>query len=410
MYIKYIYTSIILTRNYVILQLSNIEIILSGICVFIAVVVLFFYKQPTNIQGAINTMEKKNLTYHDEKEIEYTKRLRELLAELPPYTKDYFRAIENTSSSRTRISYAYDLQVFFRFMLEKNPSLSNKAIQEVTLNDIDHLTSSDIEEYQEYLKYYRSDSGEQKNRPVSIARKLSSLRSFLNYFYKKELLTKNVAMQVDMPKLHEKAIVRMEPDEVAILLDNIENYENQLTGQKKAYFLKTKTRDLAIITLLLGTGIRVSECVGLDLSDINFRENSIRIIRKGGKESILYFGSEVETALKNYINGPREQTALRAQQGHENALFFSMQQKRISVHAVENLVEKYTREFVPQKKITPHKLRSTFGTSLYQETGDIYLVADVLGHSDVGTTKKHYAAIEDSRRRMAASAIKLREP
>ena len=157
-------------------------------------------------------MEKKNLTYHDEKEIEYTKRLRELLAELPPYTKDYFRAIENTSSSRTRISYAYDLQVFFRFMLEKNPSLSNKAIQEVTLNDIDHLTSSDIEEYQEYLKYYRSDNGEQKNRPVSIARKLSSLRSFLNYFYKKELLTKNVAMQVDMPKLHEKAIVRMEPD------------------------------------------------------------------------------------------------------------------------------------------------------------------------------------------------------
>lgn len=355
-------------------------------------------------------MEKKNLTYHDEKEIEYTKRLRELLTELPPYAKDYFRAIENTSSPRTRISYAYDLQVFFRFILEKNPSLSNKAIQDVTLDDIDRLTSSDIEEYQEYLKYYKSDNGNQKNRPVSISRKLSSLRSFLNYYYKKELLTKNVAMQVDMPKLHEKAIVRMEPDEVAILLDNIENYESQLTGQKKAYFLKTKTRDLAIITLLLGTGIRVSECVGLDLNDINFRENSIRIIRKGGKESILYFGSEVEAALKKYINGPREHIALHAQQGHENALFFSMQQRRISVHAVENLVEKYTREFVPQKKITPHKLRSTFGTSLYQETGDIYLVADVLGHSDVGTTKKHYAAIEDNRRRMAASAIKLREP
>ncbi len=295
-------------------------------------------------------------------------------------------------------------------MLEKNPSLNNKSIQKITLDEIDQLTSSDIEEYQEYLKYYKSDNSNQRNRPVSIARKLSSLRSFLNYYYKKELLTKNVAMQVDMPKLHEKAIVRMEPDEVAILLDNIENYESQLTGQKKAYFLKTKMRDLAIITLLLGTGIRVSECVGLDLNDINFRENSIRIIRKGGKESILYFGSEVESALKNYINGPREQIAIRAQQGHENALFFSMQQRRISVHAVENLVEKYTREFVPQKKITPHKLRSTFGTSLYQETGDIYLVADVLGHSDVGTTKKHYAAIADSRRRMAASAIKLREP
>lgn len=77
--------------------------------------------------------------------------------------------------------------------------------------------------------------------------------------------------------------------------------------------------------------------------------------------------------------------------------------------AVENLVEKYTKEFVPQKKITPHKLRSTFGTNLYQETGDIYLVADVLGHSDVGTTKKHYAAIKDQNRRRAAQTIKLRE-
>ncbi len=355
-------------------------------------------------------MEKKNLSYYDEKEIEYTKRLRELSVELPQYTKDYFRAIENVSSPRTRISYAYDLLVFFRFMLEKNPSLSKKTIQEITLDDINHLTSNDIEEYQEYLKYYKSEYGDQKNHPVSIARKISSLRSFLNYYYKKELLTKNVAMQIDMPKLHEKAIIRMEPDEVAILLDNIENYENQLTGQKKAFFLKTKTRDLAIITLLLGTGIRVSECVGLDLSDINFRENSIRVIRKGGKESILYFGSEVESALRNYINGPRTQNVLCAQLGHENALFFSMQRRRISVHAVENLVEKYTKEFVPQKKITPHKLRSTFGTSLYQETGDIYLVADVLGHSDIGTTKKHYAAIEDSRRRMAASVIKLREP
>lgn len=355
-------------------------------------------------------MEKKNISYHDEKEIEYTKRLRELLTELPPYAKDYFRAIENTSSPRTRVSYAYDLQVFFHFMLEENPSLSNKTMRDITLDDINQLASSDIEEYQEYLKYYKSENGDQKNRPVSIARKLSSLRSFLNYYYKKELLTKNVAMQVDMPKHHEKAIIRMEPDEVAILLDNMETYENQLSGQKKAYFLKTKTRDIAIITLLLGTGIRVSECVGLDLNDINFRENSIRIIRKGGKESILYFGSEVETALKNYINGPREQSALHVQHGHENALFFSMQQRRISVHAIENLVEKYTQEFVPQKRITPHKLRSTFGTSLYQETGDIYLVADVLGHSDVGTTKKHYAAIDDSRRRMAASAVKLREP
>lgn len=354
-------------------------------------------------------MPGKNVTYHEQKEINYTLQLRQLLTELPPYARDYFRAAEQKTSAKTRISYAYDLQVFFRFLIEKNPALSDKDIKGIALGDLDLLSSSDIEEYQEYLKYYESKNGEQKNGASSIARKMSSLRSFLDYFYKKEMLTKNVAMQVDMPKLHEKAIIHLEPDEVAIMLDNIENYENQLTGKKKEFFLKTKLRDIAIITLFLGTGIRVSECVGLDVTDVNFRENSIRIIRKGGNESILYFGTEVENALLAYINGSRALIASKALTGEENALFFSLQKKRISVHAVENLVEKYAQEFVPQKKITPHKLRSTFGTSLYQETEDIYLVADVLGHSDVGTTKKHYAAIKDQNRRKAASAIKLRE-
>ena len=193
------------------------------------------------------------------------------------------------------------------------------------------------------------------------------------------------------------------------MLDNIETYENQLTGKKREFFLKTKIRDIAIITLFLGTGVRVSECVGLDLKDVNFRENSIRIIRKGGNESILYFGSEVEKALLDYIEGPRVTAAAQAASGEEKALFFSLQKKRISVHAVQNLVEKYAKEFVPQKKITPHKLRSTFGTNLYQETGDIYLVADVLGHADVGTTRKHYAAMKDENRRKAARAVRLRE-
>jgi site-specific recombinase XerD len=354
-------------------------------------------------------MPGRNFSYHEQKETDYTLRLRQLLAELPPYAKDYFRAAEQKTGAKTRLSYAYDLQVFFRFLIEKNPALSGKDINEITLADIDMLASNDIEEYQEYLKYYESGNGEQRNGASSIARKMSSLRSFLDYYYKKELLAKNVAMQVDMPKLHEKAIVRLEPDEVAIMLDNIETYENQLTGKKRDFFLKTKIRDIAIITLFLGTGIRVSECVGLDLNDVNFRENSIRIIRKGGNESILYFGSEVEKALLDYIEGPRVTVAAQAASGEENALFFSLQKKRISVHAVQNLVEKYAKEFVPQKKITPHKLRSTFGTNLYQETGDIYLVADVLGHADVGTTRKHYAAMKDENRRKAARAVKLRE-
>ncbi|MBR6528075.1 MAG: tyrosine-type recombinase/integrase, partial [Lachnospiraceae bacterium] len=159
-------------------------------------------------------------------------------------------------------------------------------------------------------------------------------------------------------------------------------------------------------TLLLGTGMRVSECVGLDLTDVDFENSGLRIHRKGGKEVVIYFGEEVNAALIPYWE---QRKLIIAEDGHENALFLSGQNKRISVRAVHNLVKKYASTVTTLKNITPHKLRSTYGTSLYRETGDIYLVADVLGHSDVNTTKKHYAALEDERRRAAKDKVKLRE-
>ena len=191
-----------------------------------------------------------------------------------------------------------------------------------------------------------------------------------------------------------------------MLLDEVEN-GGSLTEKQKTFHNKTKIRDLALLTLLLGTGIRVSECVGLDISDVDFRNGGIRIHRKGGKEVTVYFGVEVEDALKDYLE---ERTQMEPAEGHDNALFLSLQMKRMSVRSVENLVKKYAKIVTPLKKITPHKLRSTYGTALYRETGDIYLVADVLGHADVNTTKKHYAALDDARRRSARDKVWLREP
>ena len=217
------------------------------------------------------------------------------------------------------------------------------------------------------------------------------------------MIEKNPTIFVDMPKLHDKAIIRLDIDEVALLLDYVENCGKELTGQKKVYYEKTKTRDLAILTLLLGTGIRVSECVGLDINDIDFKNNGIKVTRKGGSEMVIYFGEEVRNALENYLETTR--ASATPLPDHENALFLSTQRKRMGVQAIENMVKKYAKQVTPNKKITPHKLRSTYGTSLYKETGDIYLVADVLGHKDVNTTKKHYAAIDDMRRRQAASAV-----
>ena len=219
------------------------------------------------------------------------------------------------------------------------------------------------------------------------------------------MIEKNPAALVPLPKRHEKEIIRLEPNEVAILLDQVED-GTKLTKKELEYHNKTKLRDIALLTLLLGTGIRVSECVGLDISDVNFDVGGIKIRRKGGYEAVIYFGEEVETALLDYME---QRNHIIPAKGHENALFLSLQNRRMAVRSVENLVKKYASRVTTLKKITPHKLRSTYGTTLYQETGDIYLVADVLGHKDVNTTRRHYAALEDERRRRAANAVHLRE-
>jgi site-specific recombinase XerD len=343
--------------------------------------------------------------YHDQVNIDNTVKLRTLLESLPRFCEYFFRGIEPTTSSRTRIAYAYDLRVFFDFLKATNPSLKNTPITEIKIDILDQIKAIDIEEYLDYLTYYKSDEKERLNKENGKKRKLVSLRSFYNYYFKKEMITTNPASLISVPKLHEKAIIRLEIDEVVRLLDEVENAESMTKAQQK-FHEKTKIRDLALMTLLLGTGIRVSECVGLDINDVDFENNGIKIRRKGGYEVVVYFGEEVRVALIDYL---QERKHMLPCDGHTNALFLSLQMRRISVRSVENLVKKYASTVTKLKKITPHKLRSTYGTSLYRETGDIYLVADVLGHKDVNTTKKHYAAIEDNRRRSAANIVKLRK-
>ena len=345
-------------------------------------------------------------TYREHTDTENILKLRQVLSTLPAFCKDYFRAIDSTTTTKTRISYAYDIRIFFQFLLDENPAVNNYSMTDFSVAVLDQIKAVDLEEYMEYLKVYQNGDKTETNGERGLKRKISALRSFYAYYYKREMIHTNPTVLIDVPKIHDKSIIRLDTDEVALLLDYIEHCGDSLTGQKRVYYEKTKERDLAIVTLLLGTGIRVSECVGLDIEDVDFKNNGIKVTRKGGNEMVVYFGEEVEKALKRYLEVRAGITPLA---GHEHALFYSAQRKRMGVQAVENMVKKYSRQITTTKKITPHKLRSTYGTALYQETGDIYLVADVLGHKDVNTTKKHYAALDDARRRQAATAVRLRE-
>lgn len=343
--------------------------------------------------------------YHDQVTVDNNLKLREHLKQLPKFAAAYFRAIEPTTSSRTRIAYAYDLGIFFHYIKENNPQYKDIPVTEFPLSILDEINAQDIEEYMEYLKVYQKDSDERTNENPGIKRKVASLRSFYRYFYTKEMIKTNPASIVVMPKIHEKEIIRFDVDEIAKFLDEVESGE-KLTKQQKAFHEKTKVRDVALMTLMLGTGIRVSECVGIDMNDIDFNHSGIKIRRKGGYEFVVYFGDEVEKVLLNYLE---ERKKIMAAPGHEDALFLSIQNTRLSVRSVEKMVKKYAQNVTAAKHITPHKLRSTYGTELYRETGDIYLVADVLGHKDVNTTRKHYAAIEEERRWSARNKVKLRE-
>jgi len=343
-------------------------------------------------------------TYSEQQRIKETIKLNDIINELPEFCREYFYSMEYTKQPRTKVAYAMDMRGFFEFIKERKfPSYD--TIKSITLTDTENVSSTDIIEYLRHAKLYMKNGHQVTNSERAAKRKLSSLRSFYGYYNKQGIMKHNPAFQVDMPKIHEQAITRLDVNEVAELLDNVES-GNHLTKQQLAAHEGLKTRDLALLTLLLGTGIRVSECVGLDVTDVDFNNDRIKVVRKGGSESFVYFGEEVREALIDYMEERREMTPA---DGHENALFISRNNKRLCVRSVENLVKKYARTVTTVKHITPHKLRSTYGTNLYQESNDIYLVADVLGHKDVNTTRKHYAEIVDNNRRKARNMVQLRE-
>lgn len=348
-------------------------------------------------------MEK--VDYFKKQDINNMVRIRNLREELPFFCNEFFMGIETSTSTLTRLNYAYDLRIFFDFLTKKIDIFKNIKLVEFNIEDLKKVTATHIEIFIDYLSYYKFNGKIYTNANKGKARKLSTIRAMFKYFYNKNYLLANPASKITMPKIQEKEIVRLEVDEVVKLL-NVAEYGGGMSDRQSAFHEHTRLRDTAILTLLLGTGIRISECVGLNVSDIDFSSNGFTITRKGGSRVILYFSDEVKDALQAYLD---ERSVNDKTQKDEPALFLSLQNKRISIRAVQNLVKKYSSIVTPLKNISPHKLRSTYGTSLYQETGDIYVVAEVLGHRDVNTTKKHYAAMSDKIRREAARSVKLRE-
>lgn len=341
----------------------------------------------------------------DEKNL---KKIDEILSELPEFVGQFIIGISGRTSVLTRLNYAMDIRVFFTYLSKKK--FDGKPTDLITLSDIEHIRAYDIESYLDSLSSYSIHKKRVSCGDKAKERKLASLRSLYKYLYKKELISSNVTLKVDMPKLHDKPIVRLESDEVKKMIELADGGE-LLSDRERAAHSESHIRDRAILYLFLGTGIRVSELVGLNKKDLDFENEAFTVTRKGGNKSILYLPAESSDALKDYLAWIEKQIMEKTDFGLKivdtDALFLSRNGSRIGVRSVEKLVKKYARYAAPLKKITPHKLRSTYATNLYRATQDIYVVADVLGHSDVNTTKKHYAQMSEENKRKAAEITRV---
>lgn len=345
----------------------------------------------------------ENINYFQQRNIKNQAELMKILSELPSFCEEFFIGIESRTTPLTRLGYAQDLKRFFIFLTTQTYIFSSKKSNELNLSDLDKVTDTHIEKYLLYLNSYENNDKIFINSVKTKARKFSSVKTLLRFFYRKGKISQNIGDKLDSPKLREKEIIKLEPDEVVKLLNAVENGDNLSPSEKKYHSINV-ARDFAIMSLFLGTGIRISELVGLDINDFDFNQNAFTITRKGGSRTILYFSNEIKSALQDYLN-----VRNNIDSKDEKAFFLSIQKTRITTRSVEKLVKKYCHGVIPLKKITPHKLRSTYGTNLYRETGDIYVVASVLGHKDVNTTKKYYAQITDDIKRKASTKVKLRD-
>ncbi len=305
----------------------------------------------------------------------------------------------------TAFNYTQDLYFLYQYIKDSNPMYSGIEIKDIPFEAVENLGPQDINEFQNYIAQGHKPDKKGNVKPAkerAIARKMATVRNYFKYLMKYDYLSNDPTVKAVSKKKEKekKEIRRLDSDQVKMLVSSVENITSVSLRQRKMSE-KTAKRDFAIITLLLNTGIRVSECAGLDLTDVDFDTNTIKIVRKGGFEDQLYINENIRNTLRDYINNERP-TLLPEDSENEPALFISLNHTRLTVRSIQHMVEKYGKNTGLSEKLTPHKLRRTYGTALYNKTSDIYMVADVLGHSDVNTTVKHYAAVEEEHKRRAS--------
>lgn len=341
------------------------------------------------------------MNYKEETQEKYQIKLNGLLEQMPGFCQTYFIGRESRLSKSSSYLYAHRIYQFLFYLHSNNNYFNKKDITDFSLDDMALLRSEDIEEFLHWLRYHEIDGKVYRNSQITLENYMSAISEMYSYYIKRNHLSYNPVDAIDRAKAKKKKIIRLESDEKERFLNSVE-YGTGLSIYQQRFHKQSKTRDLAILSLFLDTGMRVSELVGINISDINFEKHAISIIRKGGNQQYVYFSDHVELLLLDYLDDRH----LYYPTDDNDALFISRNGCRISERSIQRLVKKYVTTALPDKtdKITPHKLRSTFATDMLRATGDIKLVSEQLGHSNLNTTTI-YADHDEDRRSAARNLL-----
>lgn len=313
----------------------------------------------------------------------------EMLQQMPKFVEYYFKANSIALSASSQHSYMYDIYNFLKWWHSMLPELREQSLRDMTEAHIALVTPNDI---LDYIVFMRNESDSALS-DTTIARRCASLNSLFSHLANFDVIPWNPMTKIQRPKVRkEKRIIKLDDHEVDKLFHSV-LYGTGFTEHQQQYLRNTQARDYAILTLLLSSGIRVSEMVGLNISDVSFQNYRIQITRKGGKRQYIPLSDDTLQILQEYLILRKQ--IKPSEPEDEDALFLSTQKTRMTTAAVQNMVKKYARAAGIDKPITPHKLRKTYGTNLYKKTRDIYLVANALGHDSVNTTTNHYVASDE---------------
>lgn len=329
-----------------------------------------------------NIVEKENQIYLECERIE---------EELPRFLRQYFVYLKGNILPMSRLAYLRDVRFFFNYLINETDLTKANIAKDITISEIDNIRASDINLFIDYCRKYTVDEGDSivvyENSNKTLARKKSSISVLFKQLYRDGLIKENITDGFDpirVPKPGEKEIKALQDDEVMIMLDAVTT-GSHLTEHEKNYWEKTKLRDKAILVLFLTYGLRLSELEQLNISSFNFSRGDFKIYRKRGKESTMPINRSVEIVVKDYIDNERNPEA-----SDEEALFLSLQGKRITSRAIRDLVKKYTSIALSTSRkdgYSPHKLRATAATSLIGRGNSIYDVQALLDHEQVTTTQ-----------------------